>query len=449
MIRVFSDKTFNKTLFRLALPLVLQSLLLATVAAADAIMLGKLDQNSMSAVSLATQFQFLQNMEIFAVAGAFLALGSQYWGKGDVRSVSDVFVITLRVNTIMSFVFFVGTAFFPEKLMTIFTNQPKLIEIGAEYLKIAGFSYLLVGISQTYISLLKVTDKAKYSAIISGTTVIINIILNAVLIFGLFGLPEMGVRGAALATLLSRIIELVWCVLISLRNGFVRPDLRRIFMHFKGLSHDFFVTVMPLVGAVALWAIGFSSYSSFMGHLGEDAAAANSVAAVIRDLVCCLCDGLAAAGGIVVGNELGRGNLEKGKENGIKMAIIGFLCGLVSTILMLLSMFPLLAFVKISALARHYLIQMMLVLAFYMIGRSVNTIIVNGVFAAGGDTKFDAYSLAVTMWGLAVPLAALGTYVFGWPVVLVYGFTCLDEVGKIPWTMYHFRKYKWVKDLTR
>lgn len=449
MRSLFKDKEFNKKLFHLALPLVLQALLLATVAAADAIMLGNLDQAAMSAVSLATQFQFLQNMEIFAVSGAFMALGAQYWGKGDKLSVNDVFCIALRVNTVFSIIFFIGTTFFPKLLMSVYTDIPSLQEGGAEYLKIAGFSYLLVGISQSYLCLFKVSERAKYSAIISGATVGINILLNAFLIFGLCGLPALGIKGAAIATLISRIIEFVWAVALSFKEGFFKPNLKRIFTNFKELSHDFFRTVLPIIGAVSMWGIGFSSYSSFMGHMGDDAAGANSIAAVIRDLVCCLCDGLAAAGSIMVANELGRGNLAKGKENGQKMAVIAFLCGVVSTVLMLASMPAVFCYIKLSSGAKTYLIQMILVLSVYMIGRSVNTVIINGVFAAGGDTNFDAYSLAITMWGLAVPLAALGTYVFKWPVVVVYALTCLDEVGKIPLTMFHFKKYKWVRDLTR
>lgn len=449
LLGLISDKQFNKKLFKLALPLVLQSLMLATVAAADAIMLGALDQDSMSGVSFATQFQFLQNMVFFAVNGALLALGSQYWGKGDKDAVNDVFCIATRVNIAFSIVFFVGCTFFPELLMRIYTNSSTLIGIGAEYLKIAGWSYLIVGVSQSILSLLKVSEKPKTSAIISSTIVVLNILLNAVLIFGLFGAPKLGVKGAAIATLVSRIVELVWCVVIIYCKGYFRPKISRILKRLKLLSHDFFVTVLPIIGSVMLWSIGFSMYSSFMGHLGDDASAATSVAAVVRDLVCSLTDGLSAAAGIIVANELGKGDLETGKLYGRRIAVFGFVVGFASTIIMLVVTPLAISFVKLSALARTFLLQMMLVLAFYMIGRAVNTIIINGVLYAGGDTKFDAYSLAVTMWGLAVPLAALGTYVFDWPVVLIYAFTCLDEVGKIPWVIFHFKKYKWVKDLTR
>ena len=197
------------------------------------------------------------------------------------------------------------------------------------------------------------------------------------------------------------------------------------------------------------WGIGFTSYSAFMGHLGTDAAAANSVASVIRDLVCCLCNGLASAAGIMVGNELGAGNKEKAKLYGDRLLVFGFIAGFISTFLMLIVTPLSLSFVKMTPEASGYLHGMMLIMAFYMIGRTVNSVIINGIFDSGGDTLFDVYSLAVCMWGLAIPLAALGTFVFHWPVLVVYACTCIDEVGKIPWVLQHYKKYKWVQDLTR
>ncbi|MBR6934285.1 MAG: MATE family efflux transporter [Clostridia bacterium] len=446
---VFSDRDFNKRLIRLTLPIAFQQLMLATVAAADAVMLGKRSQNEMSAVSLATQIQFIQNMFIFAVTSAITVLAAQYWGKRDRKAVTDIFCIGLRINVAISVVFFTGCVFFPQYLMRIFSNVDVIVQSGAGYLRIAGWSYLLTGISQCYLCLYKIIGKQHHAAVISTATVIINIVLNAVLIFGLAGFRPMGVSGAATATLVSRIVELIWCLVLSFFRGFIRPAPRSLITFNRIMSGDFFRCFLPLLGASLMWGIGFTSYSAFMGHLGEDPAAANSVAAVVRDLVCCMCGGLATGGGIIVGEELGRGDLVKGKLYGRRMGLIAFVCGGLSAVLMLLFTPALIAFVKLSPKAREYLLYMMLVLAVYMIGRAVNTIIINGVFSAGGDTAFDAYSLAVTMWGIAVPLAALGTFVFGWHPVAVYALTCLDEVGKIPWVMLHFRKYKWVKDLTR
>lgn len=186
-----------------------------------------------------------------------------------------------------------------------------------------------------------------------------------------------------------------------------------------------------------------------MGHLGTDAAAANSVAAVVRDIICCFSAGISSAAGIMIGNELGAGNLERGKVYGIRMLKISMACGATMSLLMGISAPVILHFVKLTPQAAIYLKGMFGVIAFYMIGRSINDVTINGIFGAGGDTMFDMYSLAVCMWCLAIPLAAIGTYVLHWPVVVVYACTCIDEVGKIPWVLLHFRKYKWVKDLTR
>lgn len=434
---------------RLALPSAVQNLMLALVAAADALMLGGVSQDAMASVSLATQIQFVQNCILMMMTAAASILGAQYWGKKDRASVGDVFCLSLRACGVVSVLFFVGCVFFPRVLMRVFAHDAGLVELGVDYLRIAGWSYLLTGISQCYLNLMRFTDHVAGSARISSWTVLLNIGLNVVFIFGLCGFPALGIRGAAYATLVARGVELAWCIGASLRKDYFRPDLRGLLHIHPDLDRDFIRCLLPLLGAGLLWGVGFTSYTAFMGHLGSDAAAANAVAAVIRDLVCCLCNGLSVGGGILVGNALGAGRLDLGRVYGDRAAAISFLCGAVSAVLMLLSTPIVLRFVKLSENASELLLGMMVIMAVYMIGRAVNTIIINGIFAAGGDTAFDMYSLAVTMWGLAVPLAALGTFRFHWPVLVVYACTCLDEVGKIPWVMVHYRRYKWVKDLTR
>lgn len=443
------DKEFISKLTKTAVPITLQNLMLALVAVSDSLMLGNLEQNFMAAVTLATQIQFVQNMFLSSTVESSAILGAQYWGKGDEKSLNNIFCTTFKICSVIGLITFTGCVFFPKSLMLIFTNEAELIDIGIEYLRIAGWSYLLTGISQSYLAIMKVTDHPDSTAKISSSAVIINIILNAVFIFGLFGIPAMGVKGAALATLIARIIELFLAVVFSYRKNYIHIHFKEILKTHKDLLSDFMKCWLPLLGAFLLWGVGFTSYTSFMGHLGTDAAAANSICAIVRDVICCLCNGLANGGGIIIGHELGKGNLEKGKEYGNKLLMLAFICGLLSSLLMLGLTPVTLHFIQLTEGARDLLFQMIIVMAVYMIGRAVNTILINGIFAAGGDTIFDMYSLAICMWGLAVPLAALGTFVFHWPVVIVYACTCLDEVGKIPWVLVHFKKYKWVKDLTR
>lgn len=446
---ITTDKEFLKKLIRISLPVALQSLMLALVAAADAFMLGRIEQNSMSAVSLASQIQFIQNMIVGGIVSTASVLGAQYWGKKDTNSLNYIFALALKISIFLSLLFFLSCIFAPRFLMRIFTNEIELIDIGSDYLKIAGWSYLLTAISQIYLVIMKVSDHAGLTAIISSCTVVLNIILNSIFIFGLFGINAMEAKGAALATLISRIIELSWCIIVSYKKSFIHPQLKSFFKKNQVLFIDFMKYMLPLVGAFIMWGVGFTSYSAFMGHLGTDAAASNSVASVIRDLVCCLCNGLATGAGIVIGNELGAGKLDKAKNYGDKLVKIAFICGLLSALLMLAATPFVMDFVKLTEGAQKLLTQMMLIMAFYMIGRAINSILINGIFDGGGDTLFDFYSLAICMWGIAVPLAAMGTFLFHWPVWIVYACTCLDEVGKIPWVMFHYKKYKWVKNLTR
>ena len=443
------QKEFYGKLKKLTLPIAFQSLMLAAVAAGDALMLGRVAQDQMTAVSLATQIQFVQNMFIMAATAAGAILGAQYWGKGDRRTLQKIFNLMLRWSGLISLLFFAACEIVPEALMHLFSHDDPIIEIGSGYLRIAGFSYLLTGISQCYLTTMKVTDHVGPCAWISSGAVILNIMLNAVFIFGLLGAPKMEARGAALATTLARVTELALCLALSAGEKYIRPDWKRFFERDRELSKDFRKQCLPLLGGGLFWGVGFTSYTAIMGHMGTDAAAANSVAAVVRDLICCVCNGVGSAAGIMVGNELGAGRLEKGKVYGIKLKNISFVIGFASTAVVL-ALTPLVTrMVILTEEAQSYLTGMMIIMAVYMIGRSVNTVTINGVLDGGGDTLFDMYSLAVCMWGIAIPLALLGAFVFHWPVLLVYACTCLDEVGKIPWVMARFRKYKWVKNLTR
>lgn len=446
---MFSDKNFYKKLTKLTIPIAFQSLMLAMVAAADAIMLGAIEQDSMAAVSLATQVQFVQNMILYAITSGIVILGAQYWGKGDTKTMQKIFCMSLRVSGFVSILFFVACVFFPEYLMRLFASEPILIEIGVKYLKIAGWSYLLTGISQCYLAIMKVTERATRTAWISSGAVVINIILNAVCIFGFGSIPAMGAEGAAIATLISRIIELIWAIVSSYQKGYIHPKRKYFFTRDTLLAKDFRKCTFPLLGGALFWGIGFTSYTAIMGHIGGDAAAANSISAVVRDLMCCFCNGVSAAGGIVVGNELGAGNLEKGKLYGNRITIISLIIGIASMLFVFLLTPVVVHFMVLTETAKSYLTGMMIIMGVYMIGRSINTVVINGIFGAGGDTLFDVYSLAVCMWGLAIPLAVLGAFVFDWPVLVVYACTCIDEVGKLPWVFHHYKKYKWVKDLTR
>lgn len=442
---IFSDHAFNRKILRLALPITFQGLVGSLVAASDAVMLGSINQDAMAGVSLAMHVPFVQSMLLYAATSALGILGAQYWGKNNRDAIEFIFRTVAVVAAVTAGAFALLCYFTPHALMRCFASEGPLVETGARYLKLTAPAYFLSGLSQCYHSTLKFSGHVPESAGIGIFMVILNVMLNAAYIYGF----DMGVDGAAIATLTTAIAGFFLVFSASLKPNHIRLTTRRINVNGKLLVADLAKCAWPLFGASFVYSIGFTTYSAIMGHLGSDAAAANSMTAVVRNLVCCVTNGIATAAGIAVGNELGAGHLNTGKKYGDRLTAMSVMLGLISALIVLVATNPVAASVKLSPVARDYFTGMMYVMAVYMLGRSISGITINGIFTAGGDTLFNAYSLAVCMWGVAIPLALLGAFVFHWPVVLVFACICIDEVGKVPWVFHHYFKYKWVKDLTR
>ncbi len=439
---------FSKKLLTLVMPIAFQQFMLALVSASDALMLGVLSQDALSAVSLAGQVTFVENLFFAAMTIGLSMFAAQYWGKQDRISVEKIFAYVLKITAAVSFAFFLAGLCFPNALMRIFTDENYLIDGGAVYLRTVSLSFFLTGISQIYLCVLKNTGRAAKSSVISSASVIINIALNAILIYGLFGFPEMEIAGAALATVIARAIEVIWCVLETAKKDRIKLKLPYILHEDKPLQRDFWKYTTPVLGNEIVWGVGFTMYSVIMGHLGSDAVAANSVANIVKNLIACFCLGLGSGGGIMVGNELGAGKLELAKEYGRRLCKLSVLCGAASGLLLLAISPLILAVTDLSDAATGYLKWMLVMCSCYMIGKSVNGTTIAGIFCAGGDSKFGFLCDTVTMWCITVPLGLLAAFALKLPVLAVYFIVNLDEIVKLPAVYRHYKKYKWVKDLT-
>ena len=442
------SSNFAKKLLTLVFPIAFQQFMLALVSASDALMLGILSQDSLSAVSLASQITFVENLFLAAMTIGLSMLAAQYWGKKDKAAVERIFAYVMKITAIIAFVFFISALCCPKGLMRIFTKEQPLIDGGAVYLKTVSLSFLLTGISQVYLCALKNSGKAAKSSIIGSTSVVINIVLNAVLIFGLFGLPKMEIAGAALATVIARVIEVVWCIFETAKKDRVKLKLQNIIHDDRLLRHDFWKYTTPVLGNEIVWGVGFTMYSVIMGHLGTDAVAANSIANIAKNLIACFCLGLASGGGIMVGNELGAGQLEAAKGYGKKLCKIAVISGSVSGLILLALSPAIIHIAKLSETSTAYLRIMFLVCAYNLIGYSVNSTTVAGIFCAGGDSKFGLCCDSVVMWCITVPLGLIAAFILKLPVIWVFFIVNLDELLKLPAVYIHYKKYKWVKDLT-
>ena len=449
MLSKTKDNELAQQMLHLVVPIALQQFMLALVSATDALMLGFVDQTSLSAVSLAGQVQFVLNLFVAGIAAGCGIMIAQYWGKRDTASIEKVMPVALYTNLLSGGIFTVLALMIPGGLMHIFTNDPLLIANGASYLRAVALSYVFCGISQIYLILLKNTGHAALSSKISSSAVIINIILNAILIFGLFGAPRLGIVGAAYATVTARLVELVWAYFAVRHAHNVAIRWSGILHTSKVFTKDFWYYTTPALGAALVWGIAFVLYSVILGHMGSDAVAANSIASIVKSMVQCVIRGVSAGAGILVGNLLGANELEKAKNYGGRITRISILIGVVTgTILIILS--PFVSHVApMSDTAREYLQFMMVVLGFNLMGQSVNTTVLDGIFCAGGDAKFDMIGNLGAMWCFSVPLGFITAFVFHAPVWLVYIIISLDEIVKLPAVYKHYKKYVWVRNITR
>lgn len=441
---------FYKKLFALVLPMAFQNLMSALVSASDSLMLGFLAQDALSAAALAGQVQFVLNLFISALTIGETVLAAQYWGKGETDTVERVLAITMRFALLVSLVFFAAALCVPQLLMRIFTPDAALITLGADYLRAVSFSYLFTGFSQVYLCIMKNSGRTLRSTVYGSVAVVLNAGLNALLIFGLCGFPALGIVGAAVATSIARGAELLLVLFENLRRGVVRIRSAYVLKRMRVLTGDFLRCTAPVQANMLVWGCGLTMVSVIMGRLGSDAVAANALASVAKNIAACVCLGIGSGSSIIVGNALGSGALEKAKLYGRRLCHVSLFSGvLAGAVLVLCIPLVMLAAGSLTPAARGYLHGMLLICAYYLIGKAINGTVVGGIFCAGGDTRFGFLCDTVSLWCVVIPAGLLAAFVLKLPVLAVYFILNLDEFVKLPAVYRHYKKYKWVRDLTR
>ena len=441
--------SFYRQIFKLVLPIILQNLLSSFVSSADVVMLNYVGQSSISAVSLASNYTNVLFMVFYGLGTGATMLCAQYYGKGDLRAIQVVEGIALRFSLVLALLFAGAALLVPELMMTIFTNDAELITIGASYLRYLSLCYLCWSIGEVYLAVLRSIGRVGISTLLNMLAFILNVALNAVFIFGLFGAPKMGAAGVALATTLSRVAQLIACFIVSARSKDIKLDLSYLFRSNKLLSQDFLRLSVPALLNDVIWSVGFSMYSVILGHMGTDAVAANSFVVIVRNFGTILCFGTANAAGILLGNIIGRGGLEEAREGAKKSLRLTVITSAIGGLIILLAMPLVLRYAELTETAMHYLKYMLLINIYYVMGQGVNTTLIGGVFRAGGDSKFGCICDLIDMWCYAVPLGFIAAFVLDLPVLWVYFLLCTDEFAKWPWVIGHYRSGKWLNNITR
>ena len=442
-------KSFYKDLRNVVQPMAIQNLISSAVNSADVIMLGYIGQTAIAASSLAGNVAFILFMISTGLSSGLVMLGAQYWGKKDTESIKTLLGIGLRICCSVEILVALVAAFYPRILMLIFTKDPALIAEGCRYLRAASFSYVCLSFSQMYQAGFKSIERVKIVTITSTTSLFLNIGLNAVFIFGLLGMPKLGITGVGIATSIARFIEMLICFIYAGRQKDVHFSLSCIFRRNKLLTRDFIRFSLPAVGNELVWGAAFAMYSVIMGHLGEDIVAANSVVNTVRQLGSVLCFGMAYGGAIVVGKSMGAGDMAVAERNASRLARITILSGVLGAIL-LLCMYPLLPYIaRLNETAAHYRNVLLFINALSLIGAAINTVLICGIFRAGGDAKFGFLTDTIIMWGLSVPLGLISAFVLKLPPLWVYFILYLDEYEKMPFVIHHYFKKGWLRNITR
>lgn len=449
-IRSIEDKRFYRDVFRLVIPMAVQNLINVGVTSTDVIMLGRVGETALSGVSLANQIYFILSLLYFGLTSGACVLTAQYWGKKDTRTIEKIMGMSLRISILSGAVFGAAAIFIPRYLMLIFTSDEAVIQAGIRYLQIVGISYILSAFTSVYLNIIRSIEKVVIATVVYGTSLLANIVLNGIFIFGLFGLPAMGTAGAALGTLLARTIEVVIVVYYAIRkNDVVKIHIRDLFIRDKALGRDFFTYAFPVLLNELAWGAGMAAISAIVGHLGSAAVAAHSVAQVCRQLSMVIAFGISGATAIMIGKAIGEQKESLAKEYGRKFVKLSIICGIGGG-LVILGISPFITmFMKLTPLAKSYLTAMMVIMSYYVIGQSLNSTVIVGILRAGGDTRFGLFLDVGVMWSCSILGAAVGAFVIGIPMPWVYILLCSDEVIKIPFSMWRYRSYKWLKNVTR
>lgn len=444
-------RQFYKMVFALVLPIALQNLINVGVTAADVIMLGMVGETALSAGSLANQVSFILNLLMFGMSSGAAVLTAQYWGKKDTATIEKVLGISMRLAIVAGLVFMAAALLIPRQLMLIFTQEEEIIAAGIPYLRIVAFSYLLMAVNMTYLNLMRSVERVLIGMITYAVSLGVNVVLNAIFIFGLFGCPAMGTAGAALGTTLARVTEFIIILIYNKKfNDILNIRLNLLAVKDRQLTRDFIRYASPVIMNELAWGCGMAMLSAMMGHLGSAAVAAHSVTQTSRQLAMVVSMGLAGAAAIVLGKTIGEGNEKLARIQAGRFVKMAAILGVAGSLFILVIVRPaVLHFMVMTPQASRYLGYMMFILAYFCFFQSLGTIFIVGIFRAGGDTRVGLALDLTGLWGCAVFLGSIAAFLLKWPVPAVYVVISFDEIVKLPFSVKRYLSGKWLKNITR
>lgn len=444
------DKRFYRLLFSIALPIAVQNLITFMVSMVDTLMVGALGEIQLSAVSIANNLFFVLTILMFGLAGGSNIMISQYWGKGNVKTIHKILAIMYRVCLLITGIFIFIAVFLPKYFMGIFTTDKAVIDFGASYLRIVCIGYLFYSITNCTIMMLRSVKTVSISIIVYTASLVVNSILNWIFIFGNLGAPELGIRGAAIATVCARITEFsIVLVFMFIYERKIGLKLEHLLKLDKEILKDYVGLCTPVLCNELLWAIGASMISVIVGRMGTEVVAANSINGVAHQFVTVFIFGMSNATAVIIGNTIGEGKKEKAKEYAYSIGVFSVVMGCISGLMILLIKPFVVNFYNVSYSTKLIAMEIMTVTSGIIVFQSLASNFMMGVLRGGGDAKFVLINDLIFMWLVAIPGGFFVAFVLELPVALVFLVIKCDEILKSLTSVYRVISGKWVNDVTK
>lgn len=443
------DTAFIRKILVIGVPVALQGLLNTTVNLVDNLMIGALGENAIAAVGLANKVFFVFSLILFGTVSGAGILAAQYWGVRDMKNIRKVLGMSLLIGVLAAVLFLVPSVGKPKLVMRIFSTSGATIALGANYLIIAAISYPFTAVTNCYVAMLRAVNQVKAPVVISCITIVINITLNYILIFGKFGAPAMGVAGAALATLTARICETVILLLVVyLSKSVVAAGLSDLFGYSKEFVIKFVRTAAPVICNEFMWGLGVTMYSLAYGRMGDNAVAAITIAQTIQDLLLVLFQGLGSATAVILGNALGAGELKTAERYARNAQTVQFLLSAVMMTLCITLRWKFIGLYSVSGEVASDISLCLIAFSLFMPFKMYNYVNIVGILRSGGDTKYCLFLDCAGVWCIGIPFAFLGGLVWKLPIYLVYALVMTEEIFKLVLGHRRYRKKKWIRNLT-
>ena len=444
------DKSFYKSFFSMMVVVALQNLVAYSVNMADNIMLGRYSQEALSGAATVNQVFFIVQQFAISFGNALVAIAAQYWGQHREEPVRTLTGITLKLGAAVGIVLIIVCAIFPRGIVGIFTTSEDIIDEGSKYLLIIMWTFLLYFMSQILMAALRVVGTVRISFYISLISLVVNVGINYVLIFGKLGFPSLGIVGAGIGTLIARVLELVIVVVYIARfEKKISFFKKGLFKRNKDLTKDYMKIYFPIFCATVLWGLSVPVQTAILGHLSDDAIAANSVATTFYQYLKVVVTAMSSTSAVMIGNAIGKGDVERVKSDARTMAVLDVAVGIILAIILLALKNPLLSLYNLTDTALVLADHLMIIMSVVMVGMSYQMPVSFGIMQGAGDANFTMKMNLICTWLIVVPLSFMAAFWWNLSVELVVIIVQSDQIFKCLPVFLHFRKYKWIKKLTR